>query len=573
MLATPPAAPSLSRQFTGVGTVPTYTRERVFATQAVVELNLEAVGQDEESEARKAARRARAAKNRAERPERPKKNRGAYAHPPLRAEMPPLHSHWPPKVADAADSFDKLHTQRWDQAEGLIFSLQRDPTHIAKQDAYSLATMELMMSRFKEPIELQGVKRYGTRGPKQKARKSWKLEESIWAPRTKWADSRTFWDTDDVERKMFDHDWRRALDCGIGRYILRMDDDDEPGVDEVQETYDVLWEFHDLINAIFDYYAATSASDDITHMTMNAFTMFVTDCGFADNKSQYCKSTHFDQLFIAVDSSNAGGKTDEKYNRKKALNRQEFIQCLVKIAIMRYVMPAILPDVSEAVHRMLSVDIEPHLDPLIFVEGNDFRDRHTYNEECDSVLRKHEASLRLIYERSCKLRGQSAAKGIANKLVDYDTWKDICRLFELVDVDLTERDATLAFVWSRMRVIDEQSSHGRIQLTYLSFEDFLEAICRCAACKAWPTRDEIEAAETGNAGVHMYNLRRDNPEEYAAWLHTRNIPWGHLPKQHMSLCVDNMCWHLVVMCQQGKHGEPTLSDKEVNAFMPLHAGT
>ena len=35
----------------------------------------------------------------------------------------------------------------------------------------------------------------------------------------------------------------------------------------------------------------------------------------------------------------AGGKTDEKHNRKKALNRQEFMQSIVKMACMRYVMP------------------------------------------------------------------------------------------------------------------------------------------------------------------------------------------------------------------------------------------
>jgi hypothetical protein len=91
------------------------------------------------------------------------------------------------------------------------------------------------------------------------------------APRTKWADSRTFWATDDVERKMFDHDWRRALDCGIGRYILRMDDDDEPGVDEVQETYDVLWEVRASMrwNALLTPAARrprhVSCADDVIH--------------------------------------------------------------------------------------------------------------------------------------------------------------------------------------------------------------------------------------------------------------------------------------------------------------------
>jgi len=527
-----------------------------------------------ESEADQLMRRARAAKQRSERSERKTKVRGAHAHPPLRSELPPWKTSWPPRTADAADAFDRSYHKRWDEAESVLVSLSRDLTHLAKRDAFEIATMELMMSRYKEPVELERITRYAARARKPKPRKPWRLEDSIWAPRVKWADSRDFWDTDDVEKKMFERDWGRAVACGIGRYILRLDDEEDDtvdGVDEVKETVDVLWEFHDLIYVIFDYYAATALSDDFTHLTMNAFAMFVNDCQFADKHSQFCKSTHFDQLFIAVDASGSGGKTDEKSNRKKALNRQEFIQCLVKIACMRYVSPGVVVDVSEAVHRMFSHDIDPQLDPKIFVEGNDFRRKYAYIEEVDVVLRKHEDSLRLIFERACRMRGQNAARGIANKLVSFECWRDVCRLFNLVDVDLTERDATLAFVWSRMRVVDEQADRGRIQLTHLSFEDFLEALCRCSVCKAWPTRDQIEKAETGNAGVHLFNMKRDEPDEYLDLMEKRAVPWGGEPLQHISACVNHICWLLIVMCQQGVAGDGRLSEKEVNTFLKVVA--
>lgn len=45
------------------------------------------------------------------------------------------------------------------------------------------------------------------------------------------------------------------------------------------------------------------------------------------------------------------------------------------------------------------------------------------------------------------------------------------KIFELIDVDLTERDATLAFVWARMGYIDEQEHKSHIKMTHLSFED------------------------------------------------------------------------------------------------------
>ena len=191
------------------------------------------------------------------------------------------------------------------------------------------------------------------------------------------------------------------------------------------------------------------------------------------------------------------------------------------------------------------------------------------------ALRKHEASLRLLFERNCKLRGTNLGKGIANKLVSFECWKDFCRLFELVDIDLTERDMTLAFVWSRMRVADEQSEMGRIKLTHLSFEDWLEALCRCALLKAWPTKDEVdkkraeeeEAAEAISVGQYGWELRGNDPVAYESLLSTKSVKWGGEPLQHISACIDHLCTLLIVTCQQGRGDGKALTEKEVASFM------
>lgn len=89
-------------------------------------------------------------------------------------------------------------------------------------------------------------------------------------------------------------------------------------------------------------------------------------------------------------------------------------------------------------------------------------------------------------------------------------------------------------------------------------------------CKSWPTREEIDEAESGNAGVHLWNMKRDSPEEYADMLETRNIPWGGQPRQHISYCVDHLCWLLIITCQQA-NGDGTLSSKDVEGFMKATA--
>ena len=53
---------------------------------------------------------------------------------------------------------------------------------------------------------------------------------------------------------------------------------------------------------------AMGSSDDFNHLQLNAYTQLITDCKLVDSASKYCKQAQFDQAFIAVDSSNAGGK-------------------------------------------------------------------------------------------------------------------------------------------------------------------------------------------------------------------------------------------------------------------------
>ena len=457
-----------------------------------------------------------------------------------------------PAILHAYEDFQDRHQDRNYRARRLLNSL--DTNHPASRTLaheFDRACVEVARNRLFVREALGTIATYKSR---TKPKTKWRLDTSIWAPRVKSSESKDFWDHENVERKMFNLDWSRCIDCGIGRFILRLDDESEDNADadEVTQVASVLWAHHNTVNALFDYYATTGSSNDVTHMGPNAFSQFVADFRLSDKNSSFCKPTHFDQLFVAADSSGANGKTKEAYNRKKALNRQEFVQCLVKIGCMRYVQEGTIADVSTAVEQLLSADVEPRLDPKVFAPSNDFRTSHCYVESTDDVLRKYEDSLRLIFERACKLDGQDLSKGIANKMVSFASWKEVCKRFELVNLDLTERDVTLAFAMSRMRVSDEQVEKSRILLTHLAFEDFLEAICRLATRKAFPTVQEIEAAgDDGitNAGQYLLRLRGLSPEEHDTMIRSRQQVWGSEPLQPFELCIEHMCSLLMVTCQ------------------------
>lgn len=73
--------------------------------------------------------------------------------------------------------------------------------------------------------------------------------------------------------------------------------------DEVAETAAALWHGHDIVDLNFDYYAAV-AGNDLNAMSLNAFTMFVTERGLVSNKKgSWCKQSDIDRIFISVDAA------------------------------------------------------------------------------------------------------------------------------------------------------------------------------------------------------------------------------------------------------------------------------
>ena len=83
-------------------------------------------------------------------------------------------------------------------------------------------------------------------------------------------------------------------------------------------------------------------------------------------------------------------------------NRQEWLQCLVRIAIMRYVIPhkigrtcRLKQEQQEALFRD---DIEANLTGGALQDSNTFRLKNCYTEVVDSVLMSRGVSLKAIFD-------------------------------------------------------------------------------------------------------------------------------------------------------------------------------
>lgn len=454
-----------------------------------------------------------------------------------------------PAATAAVDRFDRRHLLLTSRAETALVVAGLDGGHVERRLAcFEVAVSDVRFNKFFIPEDApRAGQRLQTRAPNQRplsapAPKSvWRLETSAWANRRRTCDSRSFYDTPEVLRRMFETDWTAAVETNrraLVKFVVRHDDDgelDEDGdgvFDEVAEAKEALWKAHKLLYAMFDFYASLGEKDCYS-ITQNAYTLWVTDCCLESRSSRFCTKKHLDQLFVQV---NAGAS--EEFNQKITLNRQEFLQVVVRVAVAKYVMTGELADVSDAIDRLVRDDLSRAVTVLpefLTQDSNVFRRRFCYHEVVDIALRRHEASLRALYNRYAagggeQLQRRGNAKEVAKtssiSLLGLDEWIKLVTDLRLIDAGFSPRLATLTYVWCRMRVVDEMKS--RVKLTNLYFEDFLEALVRCATTKPWPSADDVRAADCLDAGHFVLELQADSQQLYAQWVEDRKRPWAEV---------------------------------------------
>jgi len=289
----------------------------------------------------------------------------------------------------------------------------------------------------------------------------------------------------------------------------------------VEEVAHIILSWYSTILTAFDYYAALSTGSDIFSIQLTSYLIFLDHCGIIDPKSAFCKPKDVDQLFVQVNAPSADQKDNpllkDDFNKLRTLNRQEWLQVLVRLAAMKYVMPGQVRDMSEALAMLLEQQVAPRLPSEALPDQDGFRRACCYREEVDAVLRKHEKTLRAIYEVYSFGDGHMGEACGSSKHMAYDDFMRMCGDFDAFDAKLPQRDGALIFTWSRMRVANESTPKSRVKLLHLTFEDFLEAIMRLASAKAMPTDGEIAECGHLDGGTFMLALA-EQPKEYAAFL-------------------------------------------------------
>lgn len=251
--------------------------------------------------------------------------------------------------------------------------------------------------------------------------------------------------------------------------------------------------------------------------------------------------------------------------RAKTLSRVEFLAALVHIAINKYVLPKLEPDVSNALERLLGVDVRACVHKSALDAPNEFRKTYLYSKAVNSVLRWHELSLRNIFDAISSVGSESPTS-----LIDLEAFLRAIASLEIIAVDATERDCSLCFVWSRMSVVDGRTHKGKHKESFLPFEGFLEAICRVAVLKAFPTDAEIRNAGCAHAGAYLDQLEEEDSEAYEELIESRNTDFGDEPDyQPIHRCVahliEMMIYRIEKLCGGQGDDANTLTISELDA--------
>jgi len=355
---------------------------------------------------------------------------------------------------------------------------------------------------------------------------------------------------------------------------------------EVAEVGHVLWEHHQTIYRTFDAYSTIGATS-VSHMSGIAFKRFVEDCELSDNKSKFCQKAHIDQVFLMVNAAEvekrAGGRSKEVDlaaqggelgseevgacvdDDKGSLNRCEWLQCLVRIAVLKYVISKQIPDVSRAVDQLFVDKIIPLLGAQSTFDANDFRQQQCYNEKTDAVLLSHADSIRALFNGYAAADGVDMANRQASVLLSLSEWMQIMKHLELIDQEFTVREASLAFAWSRMRVVDEgDKKRSKAKLENLSCEDFFEALVHVSLMKALPTDEEVASSSAIDGGAWLLELKR-NPADYLKWITANPASWETPPRQPVDRCVHMLITLIVRIIKQAV----SKSDVSVDANLVL----
>ena len=371
-------------------------------------------------------------------------------------------------------------------------------------------------------------------------------EQSVFAERIEIADSGSYYD-DEVLRDMLNCDFERLQDQEVVRnFIARRHLDGAYFGDEqktkglMNQVLDELLAHRAHIYNTFDFYAVMGSGSDITQIQLNQFTDLLDDCNIPDKNSVTCNRAALDRIFITTNREDDQDDATADANDDSSLMRFEFIEIFIRIAIAKYIESGEMQDVVVAVRKLMAEHFAPNKGEgscnALIDDATKFRKSHVYQEETDDVLRENMGFLKKIFKGYCR----DSDRGMIVK--EYLT---MLRDMDFLNSDFTQREAKLAFVWSKTRVIDEVANRNKIW--FMNFYDFLESLTRLSQLKNMPSDEDLQRMATMRViklPTYLAYLKASVGGKQNKLIHRQSNEWGAPSTRpiatKLKICIDMM---------------------------------
>ncbi|KAL3920313.1 MAG: hypothetical protein SGPRY_005296 [Prymnesium sp.] len=160
-----------------------------------------------------------------------------------------------------------------------------------------------------------------------------------------------------------------------------------------------------------------------------------------------------------------------------------------------------------ALERLLEQNVLPGMSAAALQNSNDFRRENCYVPAVDAELRAQEINLRAIFAAYTSKSSTPNTSSQIPRLMDYAQFLEFLSTIRFFSNDLSVREATLIFVWSRMRVIPQEDDMSEIRNSQMTFFDFLEAMVRVSMCKSLPLEERFEDLPSVDVHAFMVNVQ------------------------------------------------------------------
>jgi len=378
----------------------------------------------------------------------------------------------PSRTYKALCDFAEHHELRSLRTRQALEALKADATSHARRYAFGVLLRELQRLRFVEPQTALVIVQAGDVVAAEQEEvltqttfKMWTVDESIWRPRKQWSDGRSFDDTVEVFTAVFTADWREAASSpALAIYAS----------EDLAAASEVMWESHRLVLMASDWYSmwysGHTLPTNIFRVGRNAFKALINDIGVVRPKSQTHSLASFDGIFLLITGASAQDPESREaaFDATPALNRMEFMQSVVRMADMTYLKSNESPSLAEALRKLLSENLSPVISatfkyvltrPRLYSTA--FRGCCCYTRDCSAIIEENLPTIKGLFERYSLSEKDGADAGLRGSM-SYEEFNRFIKDFGLNDHIFTPRESTLAFVWSRMRVIDDgRSKRGR----------------------------------------------------------------------------------------------------------------